>query len=281
MECKPVKPLARPRASRRLSSAGSKRLRRLCFAGVLHIHRLSRRACIRACALQVKLAQVVLDKRLMGGRRSADFDFDGSWGGGEEIFWNSGCKSWSYVPFCVNVLHFSSCVIVSLYHLPFPVPPCVVTLSYIALCCPISFCVHLSYPVLPCLALSWSVVSFWICPIPSYPIPPHPILSYSIPSHSFHPTLPYPTLPCPNLSYPILSYPTCSIQMSSQDRVCIPIIPVLAHSDQSCSCLSRQNTPNRLNWTERSLAYTYSKLSSPLMFLLHFISVLVGWETSF
>lgn len=81
MECKPVKPLARPRVSHRFSSAGSKQLRRLCFAGVLHIHRVSRRACIRVCALQVKLAQVVLDKRLMGGRRSADFNFAGSWGG--------------------------------------------------------------------------------------------------------------------------------------------------------------------------------------------------------
>lgn len=53
MECKPVKPLARPRVSRRFSSAGSKQLRRLCFARVLHIHRVSRRACIRVCALQV------------------------------------------------------------------------------------------------------------------------------------------------------------------------------------------------------------------------------------
>lgn len=120
------------------------------------------------------------------------------WGGGFLKFW-----SLSYVAFCVNVLHFSSCVIVSLYHLPFPVPPCIVTLSYIALCCPISSWVHLSsyfYHVLPCpdlLCLSGSALSH---PILSYPTPSYHILFHSIPF------IPHLTLPYPTLSYPIPSY---------------------------------------------------------------------------
>lgn len=139
-ECKPEKPLARPLVSRPFSSAGSKQLR-LCSCE-LHIHRVSRRACILACALQVKSAQVVLDKRLMGGGIPLILICQLIGGGGGFFkFWlqvfvlrSSLCECTSPFP-----------VIVSLDHLPFPVPPCLVTLSYIALCCPISPCVHLSY----------------------------------------------------------------------------------------------------------------------------------------
>lgn len=152
MECKPVKPLARPRVSRRFSSAGSKQLRRLCFAGVLHIHRVSRRACIRVCALQVKLAQVVLDKRLMGGRRSADFNFAGSWGGRDFLkFWLQVLVLRSFLCECTSLFELCDCQ---------SLPP--------SLSCPtmysdlILFCTLLSYLVLcsfvslllPCLALS-------------------------------------------------------------------------------------------------------------------------------
>lgn len=162
--------------------------------------------------------------------------------------------------------HFSCSVTANLYFPSFPVPPCIVTLSYIALRCPISSCVHLSYcspHVLPCpdlLCPSWSALSH---PIPFYSIPSYPVLPQFIPYILIHHTthcLSYPdVLSRRNFVYLFHLGPLC--------QVLFMLVP--------------SNTPNRLNWIERSLAFTHSKLSSPLTFLLHFISVLVSWETSF
>lgn len=139
-------------------------------------------------------------------------------------------------------------------------------LSYLVLC---SFV----FLLLPCLALSWSVVSFRICPIPSYPILSHPILPNPIPFHPIHST-PYPTLPYPALPYLIPSYPIPSYtawlvlsRLSYPDEFSGqglrpyhsslgPLWPVLF-------LLVPSNTPNRLNWTELNAAWPTLTVNSP------------------
>lgn len=218
MECKPVKPLARPRACRHFSSAGSKRLQWLCvLRQFLHIHRVSRRARVRVCSLQVKLAQVVLDKRVVRGGVPLIFFIPPARGG-----WTDVLKLIMKL-FQVFVLHSFLCEWTSLFLLC----DCQSLLSF--LYCPtmysdlILYCAKLSYLVLcsfvllflACLALSWSIVSFLIRPITSYPI-----LSYLVLPHftSYIPI--HPTTHC--LSYPdvfsrrdlwslsVLSWPTLS-----------------------------------------------------------------------
>lgn len=244
MECKPVKPLARPRVGRHFSSAGSKRLQWLCvLRQVLHIHRASTRARLHVGSLQVKLARVV-DKPVvalifffffllcllgLNGRSEINYEI---------ILQISITFCFVWIDFTIPALWLPLLSSLS----------CPTVYSDLILdCASLSYLVLCSFVLLflACLALSWSIVSFLICTITSYPVLSCPAQSYSISSHTHQ-------------SAPPLA--ACPIQMFCQDL---------------------SNTPNRMNWTERSLAYTYSKLSSPLMFLLHFISVLVGWETSF
>lgn len=109
---------------------------------------------------------------------------------------------------------FSHCAAVSLDYLPFPVPPCIVTLSYIrfaVLSNPVFICLTAS--AMSCLVLIFCVLpDLSCCPIPSYLILSQSILPYLPPFdpiHSIPPphSSPYSALLCLILSYPILCYP--------------------------------------------------------------------------